>query len=274
KAGRAKIIAVARKFGITTPLPDTPSLPIGADAVTLIEHTVAYATFPNKGKAVVPHGVLEIRNGDGDLVWSWDHDGAKPRQIIPPHVAAEMAMMMSHVVSEGTGRRAQLDGIPTAGKTGTTNDYRDAWFLGYTGNFVGGVWMGNDDFSPTNRLVGGSLPAQTWHDIMVTTHSGVEIRELAGVGMGTKLPQPRVAYGAPKPPEITPGPPPVLTKRGVEILVRLQKMLEDAGKTATRTSSDETARPDRPASSSALPSPDSFAAALPRGKASPFSRQN
>ena len=274
KAGRAKIVAVARKFGITTPLPDTPSLPIGADAVTLLEHTLAYATFPNKGKAVTPHGVLEIRSGDGDLVWSWDHDGAKPRQIIPPTVAAEMAMMMSHVVSEGTARRAQLDGIPTAGKTGTTNDYRDAWFLGYTGNFVGGVWMGNDDFSATNRLVGGSLPAQTWHDIMVTAHSGVEIKELAGVGMGTKLPQPRVASGAPKPPEIKPGPPPVLTKRSVEILVQLQKMLEDAGKTPTKTSSDQTTRPDQPVSSSALPSPDSFAAALPSEKASPFSRKN
>jgi membrane peptidoglycan carboxypeptidase len=91
-----------------------------------------------------------------------------------------MAGMMSKVVSEGTARRAALDGIPTAGKTGTTNAYRDAWFVGYTGNFTCGVWYGNDDYSPTNRMTGGSLPAQTWHDIMVVAHQGVEVKEIPG----------------------------------------------------------------------------------------------
>ena len=91
-------------------------------------------------------------------------------------------------MAAGTARRAALDGIPTAGKTGTTNNYRDAWFVGYTGNFSCAVWYGNDDYSPTNRMTGGSLPAQTWHDIMMAAHQGVEVKELAGVGMGTKLP--------------------------------------------------------------------------------------
>jgi len=92
---------VARRFGIKAPLPDTPSLPIGADEVTILEHAVAYATFPNKGKAVTPHAVLEVRTGAGDLVWRWDRDGPKPRQAIPASIAADMAGMMSHVVSEG-----------------------------------------------------------------------------------------------------------------------------------------------------------------------------
>jgi penicillin-binding protein 1A len=134
KAGRVKITEVARKFGLTAPLPDTPSMPIGSDEVTVLEHAVAYATFPNKGKSVKPHAVLEVRTGAGDLVWRFDRDGKKPVQAIPASVAADMAWMMSHVVSEGTARRAALDGIPTAGKTGTTNAYRDAWFVGYTGN--------------------------------------------------------------------------------------------------------------------------------------------
>ena len=178
-----------------------------------------------------------------------------------------MAQMMSHVVSEGTARRAALDGIPTAGKTGTTNSYRDAWFVGYTGNFTCAVWFGNDDYSPTNRMTGGSLPAQTWHEIMSVAHEGIEIRELPGVGMGVKLPQPAVpptvaASGAqPKPPEIKPGPPPVLTKRGADILVQVEKMLDDAAKTADKTSAGEPAKPGKPVSSSALPFPDSFAAA-------------
>jgi penicillin-binding protein 1A len=272
KAGRAKIVEMARRFGITTPLPDTPSLPIGADEVTVLEHAVAYATFPNKGKAVTPHAVLEIRTGSGDLVWRWDRDGPKPRQVIPPNIAADMAGMMSHVVSEGTARRAALDGIPTAGKTGTTNAYRDAWFVGYTGNFVGAVWYGNDDYSPTNRMTGGSLPAQTWHDIMVAAHQGVEIKELAGVGMGTKVPQPGIpataaAYGAPKQPEIKPGPPPVLTKRGADILVQVEKLLDDAAKAADKTTPGEPAA-SRKSASSALAFPENYASATTGSTAS------
>src|SRR5213082_2486894 len=263
KAGRAKIVEVARRFGLKAPLPDTPSLPIGADEVTVLEHAVAYATFPNRGKAVTPHAVLEVRTGSGDLVWRYDRDGPKPRQAIPASVAADMAGMMSHVVEEGTARRARLDGIPAAGKTGTTNAFRDAWFNGYTGNFVCAVWYGNDDYSPTNRMTGGSLPAQTWHDIMVFAHQGVEIKEIAGIGAGQKLPQPPVpatvaALGSPKPPEIKPGPPPILTKRGADILVQVEKMLDEAART-----SGEPPKPVKPVSSNSVPFPDSFAAAAP-----------
>jgi len=231
KAGRAKIVETARKFGIKAPLPDTPSLPIGADEVNVLEHAVAYATFPNKGKAVTPHAILEVRTGAGDPVWRFDRDGKQPTQAIPASVAADMAEMMSHVVDEGTARRARLDGIPAAGKTGTTNAFRDAWFVGYTGNFTMAVWYGNDDYSSTNRMTGGSLPAQTWHDIMVVAHQGVEIKDLAGVGAGKKLPESEVATSAnAKAPEIAPGPPPVLTRRGANILVKVEKMFDDAAK--------------------------------------------
>jgi penicillin-binding protein 1A len=273
KAGRAKIVEVARRFGIKAPLPDTPSLPIGADEVTVLEHAVAYATFPNKGKSVTPHSVLEVRTGTGDLVWRFDRDGKKQLQAIPASVASDMAGMMSHVVSEGTARRAALDGIPTAGKTGTTNAYRDAWFVGYTGNFTCAVWYGNDDYSPTNRMTGGSLPAQTWHDIMVAAHQGVEIKEIPGIGMGTKLPVPvasaaMAANGAIKPPDIKPGPPPILTKRGADILVRVEKMLDEAAKAAGKTSSGDPVKPVKPVSSNSPAFPESFAAAVP-GDAAP-----
>jgi len=277
KAGRAKIVEVARRFGIKAPLPDTPSLPIGADEVTVVEHAVAYATFPNKGKAVAPHAVLEVRTGAGDLVWRWDRDGKKPTQAIPASVAADMAEMMSHVVSEGTARRAALDGIPTAGKTGTTNAYRDAWFVGYTGNFTCAVWYGNDDYSPTNRMTGGSLPAQTWHDIMVAAHQGVEIKEIAGIGAGQKLPPASVAANNANGislPDIKPGPPPVLTRRGADILVQVEKMLDDAGKTVGKASSSEPMGPTKPVSSNAVAFPDSFAAATPDGTTVSTPRKN
>jgi penicillin-binding protein 1A len=123
-------------------------------------------------------------------------------------------------------------------------------------------------------MTGGSLPAQTWHDIMVAAHQGVEVKELAGVGMGEKLPQPAApatvaANNAPKVLEIKPGPPPVLTKRGADILVQVEKLLDDAAKTAERTTATEPPKPARPTSSSALAFPDSFAAASPGDTAPP-----
>jgi penicillin-binding protein 1A len=238
KIGRAKIVEVARRFGIKAPLPDTPSLPIGADEVSVLEHAVAYAT-------------------------------------IPASVAADMAGMMSHVVSEGTARRAALDGIPTAGKTGTTSAYRDAWFVGYTGNFTCAVWFGNDDYSPTNRMTGGSLPAQTWHDIMTVAHQGVEIKEIAGIGAGQKSPAAAgAAAGAAKVADTKPGPPPILTKRGADILVRVEKMLDDAGRTLGKTSSADPVKPVKPLSSDSIAFPESFAAVAPYGAATPSPRKN
>ncbi|MFA6267758.1 MAG: PBP1A family penicillin-binding protein [Pseudolabrys sp.] len=181
KLGRARIIKTARDMGITTPLPDTPSLPIGADAVTMLEHVGAYATFPNLGMAVKPHAILEVRTGDGNLIWRFDRDGPKPRRALPANVAAGMIKMMNSVVENGTARRARLDGIAAAGKTGTTNDYRDAWFMGYTGNFVGGVWFGNDDYTATKEMTGGSLPAMTWKEIMAFAHQGLPVKPIYGL---------------------------------------------------------------------------------------------
>ena len=223
KLGRAKIVQTARNFGIVTPLPDTPSLPIGADAVTPLEHAVAYATFPNLGKAVAPHAALEVRTGTGQLVWRFDRDGKKPQQVISPEVALGMIKMMNSVVENGTGKRAQIEGIPVCGKTGTTNDWRDAWFVGYTGNFVGAVWMGNDDFTSTKHMTGGTMPAAVWHDIMTYAHQGIELRQLPG------LPAPQhvqaAADGAPQGEEPHPA---LLTKKATQALTRLEQLLDDA----------------------------------------------
>src|SRR5262250_910344 len=125
KVGRAKIRDVARKAGLRTPLIDTPSMPIGANEVTVLDHTGGYGIFVNEGKSVTPHAILEVRSGPGDLIWRFDRDGKKPQQVISPQVARDMNVMMNKVVEEGTGKRAMLDGgIKAAGKTGTTNAYR------------------------------------------------------------------------------------------------------------------------------------------------------
>ena len=182
KIGRAKIKDTARKAGLRTPLPDTPSMPIGADEVTVLDHTAGYTMFPNLGKAMAPHAVLEVRSGAGDLIWRWDRDGKKPVQVLTPQVAMDMNLMMSKVVEDGTAKRAILDGIKAAGKTGTTNAYRDAWFVGFTGNMVCGVWYGNDDYTSMHQMTGGSLPAQTWHTIMAYAHQGIELKQIPGLG--------------------------------------------------------------------------------------------
>jgi len=228
KAGRAKIVQTARRMGIKAPLPDTPSLPIGADEVTLLEHTIAYATFPNQGKAVKPHAVLEVRSGVGDTIWRFDRDESKkPTQALPPQVASDMAMMMSKVVEEGTAKRAILDGIKSAGKTGTTNSYRDAWFVGYTGNFVCGVWYGNDDYSPLNRMTGGSLPAQTWHEIMAYAHQGIELKQIAGVGPNAASTGPILEKEGRGDAPIRPA---MLTRKGVQTLLRLERLMDEASR--------------------------------------------
>jgi penicillin-binding protein 1A len=231
KIGRAKIRETARKAGIRTPLPDTPSMPIGADEVTVLDHTGGYTMFPNLGKAMTPHAVLEVRTGAGELIWRWDRDGKKPVQVITPQVAMDMNMMMNKVVEEGTARRAILDGIKAAGKTGTTNAYRDAWFVGFTGNMVCGVWFGNDDYTTMHQMTGGSLPAQTWHEIMAYAHQGIELKPIPGLGPQAPT-APRVAAADGKKDGASESPPvraaSVLTKRGAEALVRVERLMDDA----------------------------------------------
>jgi penicillin-binding protein 1A len=227
KVGRAKVVETARKFGIRSPLPDTPSLPIGADEVNVLEHTVAYATFPNKGMAVTPHALLEVRSAAGETIWRFDRDGPKPRRAIPESIAADMALMMSKVVEEGTARRAALSGVKAAGKTGTTNAYRDAWFVGYTGNMVCGVWYGNDDYQSLNRMTGGALPAMTWHEIMAYAHQGIELKNLAGVAPNpsTTAPADIVTEGTKTGNDNLPRPA-LLTDRGSQTLQRIERMME------------------------------------------------
>ena len=181
RRGRKRIIATARRLGVTAPLPDTQSLPLGADELRPMDQATAYAAFANGGKRVTPYAALEIYNSRGDLVYSHDRDGEKPQQVVEPFYVQELVSMMRQVVLQGTGRRAQIEGVDIAGKTGTTNDYKDAWFCGYSGNFVGIVWYGNDDGEPMNRVTGGTLPAATWHDIMQYAHSGIDLKPLPGM---------------------------------------------------------------------------------------------
>ena len=229
KLGRAKIIQLAQRMGIHSPLPDSSSLPIGAAEVNVLDHTAGYATFPNIGKAVAAHAIIEVRSGNGEIVWRFDRDGKKPEQVLRPQVALDMNMIMNKVVEEGTGKRAILEGVKAAGKTGTTNAYRDAWFVGYTGNYVCGVWYGNDDYAPTNRMTGGSLPAMTWRQIMAYAHQGIEVKNIPGVPAGPTPAAPAVAAAQKSNEPSTPRPT-MLTKRSMDVLLRVERMMDEASR--------------------------------------------
>jgi len=195
----------------------------------VFEHVVAYATFPNKGMAVTPHTILEVRAANGETIWRFDRDGPKPRRALTEQVAVDMVGMMNHVVEEGTARRAMLNGIKAAGKTGTTNNYRDAWFVGYTGNFVCGIWYGNDDYAPLNRMTGGALPAMTWHEVMAYAHQGVELKNLPGLppNPSTTAPPDLVSQAGPNPGDKLPRPA-LLTQREMQMLMRIEHAMDDA----------------------------------------------
>jgi penicillin-binding protein 1A len=168
--GPRKTAAVARRLGIRSPLREEASLALGTSEVTLLELTGAYGVFANGGRAVEPHLIERVRTASGKLLYERPKTRAGVL-VAPEHVGALNDMLNAALVS-GTGRRAALAEHPAAGKTGTSQDFRDAWFVGYTAHFAAGVWVGNDDRRAMNKVMGGSLPARLWHDVMVLAHVG------------------------------------------------------------------------------------------------------
>ncbi len=181
KVGRKAIIETARKAGLKAKLRPVPSLPLGSNEVTVFDLAQAYTTFANGGLRVEPYTVLEIRRPDGTLIYSHERNAPKPKRVFPQEKIAELVYMMGQVVKAGTARRAQLGFTPVAGKTGTTSSYRDAWFAGFTGHLVTIVWFGNDDYSKTRRMTGGSLPAKTWKRFMLMALNGKQPKPLPGL---------------------------------------------------------------------------------------------
>lgn len=180
RVGIKKVIALARRFGITSTLPNDASIALGTGEVSLIELTTAYAALANGGQGVWARGIRRITTPDGTVLYDRGERGPGP--LISQHTLSGIADMMSQVLaSGGTGYKAAL-GRPAAGKTGTTSDYKDAWFVGYTADYVAGVWLGNDDGSPMKRITGGSLPAELWKRIMLAAHGNLPARPLPGTG--------------------------------------------------------------------------------------------
>ncbi|MFT3733056.1 MAG: PBP1A family penicillin-binding protein [Hyphomicrobium sp.] len=170
--GHGTAADLAQRLGIKSDLHDGPSLALGTSEVTLLEMAGAYAAFSNGGHVVSPHVITRITTGSGRVLYQYQ----APANSAPIPEAARIGALndiLNAAVDYGTGRRAALSDRPVAGKTGTTQDFRDAWFMGYTAQLTAGVWVGNDNGKPMNRATGGSLPAEIWRQVMHAAHEGL-----------------------------------------------------------------------------------------------------
>ena len=179
EVGPSAVARTAYRLGIASKLDANPSLALGTSEVSLIELTGAYAPFANGGNAIVAHVVERVRSHAGKILFA--RTPQNPGRIVEPRYVAMMNAMMRETLVSGTAQKAQLPGWPAAGKTGTSQDFRDAWFIGYTGHLVTGVWVGNDDSSPTKKATGGGLPVDIWSRFMRVAHQGVAVAALPGL---------------------------------------------------------------------------------------------
>jgi penicillin-binding protein 1A len=181
--GREKVLETMKKLGITR-LKKTCSLALGDQGLTPLEHTENYAVFASGGLEVHAYGIEEIRGlASEQVLYTHDRDEPPRKQIFSRKSVEMLNTMLQQVVTGGTGRAAGLDYTYAIGKTGTSSAFRDAWFMGITGQYVAGVWLGNDDFTPMSRVTGGSFPAQTWHAFMVAAHDTDNIAQIPGIAV-------------------------------------------------------------------------------------------
>lgn len=181
EVGPANVVDTARRVGIVSRLHDNPSIALGTAEVTPLELTAAYVPFANGGYGVIPYVIEEIRDGDGEILFQRQGDG--PGRVIDERVVGTMNRMMQQVLELGTGQKAILPGRPAGGKTGTSQDFRDAWFLGYVSGLTAGVWLGNDDNSSTKKATGGSLTAIVWNRFMTKATEGMAVGPLPGTDL-------------------------------------------------------------------------------------------
>jgi penicillin-binding protein 1A len=176
--GRDKIVEVGHAMGLTHELRITRSLPLGASEVTVLDQAAGYSVFASGGYKATPYAFTQIISSHGEILYDRRRDAPPAERVLPEETVAAMNGILVQVPEWGTGRRAKLDGIRTAGKTGTTSAYRDAWFIGFTGNYTAAVWFGNDNYAPMRRLTGGVLPAQAWKQFMTFAHQGVQLKPI------------------------------------------------------------------------------------------------
>ncbi|TIO72712.1 MAG: penicillin-binding protein 1A [Mesorhizobium sp.] len=179
--GIAPIKAMAESMGVESPLESHKTMVLGTSLMTVMDQATGYSVFAQNGFVGSRHGITQLVTRTGEVVYDWTKDATPPHRVLSEQALKYMNTMLAAVPVIGTARRAQLPNIVVAGKTGTTQSYRDAWFVGFTGNYTAAVWLGNDDFTPTNKMTGGSLPAMVWQRLMVYAHQNIDLKPIPGI---------------------------------------------------------------------------------------------
>jgi penicillin-binding protein 1A len=177
------VAATAHRLGISSDLEPVPSLALGTSAVSPLELTTAYAPFANGGDGVIAYGIIRIRTKSGKVLY--ERSGSGVGNVMSADNDTQMTKLMVETVATGTGKAARLDERPSAGKTGTTQDFHDAWFVGFTSDLVCGVWIGNDNNAPMVHATGGGLPAHVFKSFMEAAEKGQPVKPLAGLASET-----------------------------------------------------------------------------------------
>ncbi|MGE0501471.1 MAG: transglycosylase domain-containing protein [Rhizobiaceae bacterium] len=193
--GIEPIRTMAAAMGVESVLESHKTMVLGTSGMTVMDQATGYLTLADGGYAGVRHGVSQILTHGGEVLYDYSRDAPPPKRVVSEAAVAAMNSMLVQVPEWGTARRAALPNIRSAGKTGTTQAYRDAWFVGYTGNYTAAVWMGNDDFTSTRNMTGGSLPAMTWQRFMAYAHQNIELKPIPGID-APFVEEPKVAKAA------------------------------------------------------------------------------
>lgn len=180
--GTQIIADTAKAMGVATPLRTDKTIPLGTSEVTVLDQATGYAVFPAGGMQARRHGIEQVLDYEGTVLYDFDRDEPPAQRVLSEEANSKMNRMLVTIPVEGTARRGALDnGIVSGGKTGTSQSYRDAWYVGFTGNYTTAVWFGNDDFTSMNNMTGGALPAMTFKRLMDYAHQGMELRPIPGI---------------------------------------------------------------------------------------------
>ncbi|WP_054308871.1 PBP1A family penicillin-binding protein [Mesorhizobium sp. 1M-11] len=226
---------MAEEMGVESPLESHKTMVLGTSGMTVMDQATGYSVFAQNGYVGTRHGITQLVTHTGEVVYDWAKDAPAPRRVLSEQALRSMNAMLTQVPVIGTARRAALPNIVSGGKTGTTQSYRDAWYVGFTGNYTAAVWLGNDDFRPTNDMTGGTLPAMIWQRMMVYAHQNIDLKPIPGIDqpfvdktVAAKAEEAQKKQAAEDEARIAAERPPVLSSRTTQTLRTLSKTFEGA----------------------------------------------